>query len=134
MTLEQDIHAQLLTITALTAIVGSNIYPVVLPKSVSATAQPWMTYQTVSRTPIYHLGGDSNVVKKRIALNIWSSNYSDVTNAAKAIWAGLSGFQGQLPNGTTVQLIEIANSSDGFEETALMFRAMTQLIVTYIEQ
>jgi Protein of unknown function (DUF3168) len=134
MTLEQDIHAQLQIITPLTAIVGSNIYPVALPKSVSATAQPWMTYQTVSRIALYHLGGDSNLAKKRIALNIWSVNYADVVNAAKAIWSSLSGFQGSLPNGTVVRLIEIANSSDSFEETALMYRAMVQLTVTYIEQ
>lgn len=134
MTLEQDIHAQLLTITALTAIVGTNIYPVALPKSVSATAQPWMTYQTVSRTALYQLSGDSNLVKKRIALNIWSSSYADVANAAKAIWSSLSGFQGTLPNGTVVRLIEIANGSDSYEDTALMYRAMVQLIVSYIEQ
>lgn len=134
MTLEQDIHAQLLTITAVTAIVGQSIYPVALPKSVSATAGPWMTYQTVSRTATYQLGGDSNLVKKRIALNIWSTNYADVVTASKVIWASLSGFQGQLPNGTTVQLIEFANASDSYEETALMYRAMVQLIITYIEQ
>src|SRR5579863_288171 len=107
MTLEQDFAAQLQSITALTAIVGNNIYPVALPKSISATAQPWMTYQTVSRTALYQLSGDSNLVKKRVALNIWSPNYSDVANAAKAIWAELSAFQGTFPNGTVVRLIEI---------------------------
>ena len=134
MTLEQDIAAQLQTITDLTAIVGTNIYPVALPKSISATAQPWMTYQTVSRTALYQLSGDSNLVKKRIALNIWSSNYADVANAAKAIWASLSAFQGTFPNGTVVRLIEIANGSDSYEDSALMYRAMVQLMITYIEQ
>ncbi len=134
MTLEIDLAAQLATISALTAIVGTNIYPVVLPKGVSAIAQPWMTYQTVSRTQLYALSGDSYMVRKRIALNIWSPTYLDVITAQKAIWSALSGFAGNFPNGTQVQLVQIANASDSFESAALMYRSSVQLLITYVEQ
>jgi hypothetical protein len=133
MTLEQDIAAQLKTITALTAIVGTNIFPVALPKGVSATAQPWTTYQSVSRTQLYSLSGDSYCVRKRVVINIWSATYSDVITAQKAIWSALSGFQGTFPNGTQVHLVELVNASDSFENTALMYRSSIQLLITYVE-
>lgn len=133
MTLEQDLLAQLRTITALTAIVGTNIYPVVLPNSVDARAQPWMTYQMVSRTQLYSLACDSFCVRKRVALNVWSQSYSDVVTAQKAIWSALSGFQGTFPNGTQIHLVELANASDSFEDTALMYRSSVQLLITYVE-
>jgi hypothetical protein len=134
MTLEQDLDAQLKTISALTAIVGANIYPVALPKGVSATAQPWLTFQTVSRTQLYTLSADSYCARKRIALNIWSQSYSDVVTAQKAIWSSLSGFQGTFPNGTQIQLVQLANASDSYESTALMYRSSIQLLITYVEQ
>lgn len=134
MTIEQDLDAQLRTISALTAIVGTNIYPVALPKGVSATAQPWMTYQSVSRTQLYALSGDSYCVRKRVAINVWSATYSDVVNAQKTIWSALSGFQGTFPNGTQIHLIELANATDSFEDSALMYRSSVQLLITYVEQ
>jgi hypothetical protein len=134
MTIEQDLDAQLKTISPLTAIVGTNIFPVALPKGVSATAQPWMTYQSVSRTQLYALSGDSYCVRKRVAINVWSASYSDVVNAQKAIWSALSGFQGVFPNGTQIHLIELVNASDSFDSTALMYRSSVQLLITYVEQ
>lgn len=134
MTIEQDFDAQLKTISALTAIVGSNIFPVALPKGVSATAQPWMTYQPVSRTQLYALSGDGYCVRKRVVINIWSATYADVINAQKAIWFALSGFQGTFPNGTQIHLVELVNASDSFEDTALMYRSSVQLLITYVEQ
>jgi len=133
-TLEQDILAQLRTITALTAIVGTNIYPVVLPASMDVNAQPWMTYQVVSRSQLYAISADSYCVRKRVSLNIWSTNYSDVVTAQKAIWSALSGFQGTFPNGTQVQLVQVANASDSYESAALMYRSQVHLLITYIEQ
>lgn len=134
MTVEQDLDAQLKTISTLTAIVGTNIFPVALPKGVSATAQPWMTYQSVSRTQLYALSGDSYFVRKRVAINVWSASYSDVVNAQKAIWSALSGFQGTFPNGTQIHLVELANAADSFEDSALMYRSSVQLLITYVEQ
>ena len=134
MTVEQDLDAQLKTISALTAIVGTNIFPVALPKGVSATAQPWMTYQSVSRTQLYALSGDSYCVRKRVAINVWSASYSDVVNAQKAIWSALSGFQGTFPHGTQIHLVELANATDSFEVSALMYRSSVQLLITYVEQ
>jgi hypothetical protein len=134
MTIEQDLDAQLRTISDLTAIVGTNIFPVALPKGVSATAQPWMTYQSVSRAQLYALSGDSYCVRKRVAINIWSAAYSDVVAAQKAIWSALSGFQGTFPNGTQIHLVELANANDSFENTALMYRSSVQLLITYVEQ
>jgi hypothetical protein len=134
MTVEQDLDAQLKTISTLTAIVGTNIFPVALPKGVSATAQPWMTYQSVSRTQLYALSGDSYFVRKRVAINVWSASYSDVVNAQKTIWSALSGFQGTFPNGTQIHLVELANAADSFEDSALMYRSSVQLLITYVEQ
>lgn len=134
MTIETDFVAQLKTIPALTSIVGANIFPVVLPKGVSATAQPWMTYQSVSRTQLYTLSGGSYCVRKRVVINVWSATYADVVNAQKAIWSALSGFQGTFPNGTQIHLVELVNASDSFEATALMYRSSVQLLITYVEQ
>ena len=134
MTIEQGLDAKLRTIPDLTTIVGTNIFPAALPKGVSATAKPWMTYQSVSRTQLYALSGDSYCVRKRVAINIWSAAYSDVVAAQKAIWSALSGFQGTFPNGTQIHLVELANASDSFEDTALMYRSSVQLLITYVEQ
>ena len=134
MTLEQDLLAKLQSITDLTAIVGTNIFSVVLPASMNVRAQPWMTHQTVSRTQLYTLSGGSYCVRKRVVLNIWSANYTDVVTAQKAIWSALSGYQGTFPSGTQIQLVEMTNASDSYESTALMYRSQIQLLITYVEQ
>ncbi len=133
MTLEQDFQAQLATITALTTIVGGNIYPVALPKGVDALAAPWMTYEVVSHTELYAISADSYALRNRIALNIWSVAYSDVVTARKAIRAALAGFQGTFPGGTPIQLVQVANESDSFESTSLLYRSMIQLLITYVD-
>lgn len=130
--LESGLRSQILTITGVVNVAGQRIYPLTAPEDL--TLYPCITTATASYVPAYTVNpGSLGLATKRIVLNVFAADYSDVRAIVEAIRSSLSGFQGNLPDGTLVHSIRIANSQDFFEDDPRLFRSSLHLLVTYQE-
>jgi Protein of unknown function (DUF3168) len=110
----------------------ARFYPVVLPED---PAWPCASYQLISDVPDYLLRG-VGIEVKRLQVDSWSggptgASYLAVKNIDAAIRAVLDRFTGQLPDGTNVGAIFVANSRDEFEQDARAYRVTTDYMIHF---
>lgn len=120
--------------SALTAIIGTSqpdIAPIPAPEDL--TAYPCVTYQTVSYTGEYADDGSTWVAEKRVVFNCWSTTWLQAHTIVDLIRSALSGYSGDLPDGTHVFLIEIDGEEDFFESASRLYRATVHILVQYAE-
>lgn len=115
------------------AVIGTRIYPVLVPEDVT---YPCASYQVISDVPLYLLAGSVALETKRIQIDTWSggasnATYTAVKAAQAAIRAALESFRGPLPDGTIVAGIFVANAIDSFEQDARSYRTSTDYMVTF---
>jgi hypothetical protein len=130
--IEAGIRAQLLTISAVTDIIAQRIYPVTAPEDISL--YPCLTTMTASYVADYTADGSTGWAQKRLVIQAYSLQYSDVRALIEAVRSHLTGLKNTtLPDGTYVFLIEIANSQDFYETDARLYRSSIHLLVQYAE-
>jgi hypothetical protein len=114
-TLEEAIHAHLTTAPSVQALIGTRVYPLLIPQ----TAQlPAVAYQVVSaRRPLAH-DGPTGLDTKLVQLTCQGALYANAKTVANAIGEVLNGFRGWLagPTGVWCERIEQKNEIDGDEE------------------
>lgn len=134
--LEQALHAFLKANAALLALVGTRIYPVMLPQKPTL---PALTYQTISTVPDYVLAGPSGLVAKRVQINCWATRewaapgYTDAQNIATAVRNALDGYSGIWPGGVEIVRAKRDNQHDDFEPEGMYDRTILDFIVHYHE-
>lgn len=100
-----------LTVTAdLVAVVGSRIFPLVLPQDVSILSQPALTYQVISNVRVQHLTGPSGVTVARVQFTPHAMKPSDATAILDALRFAFDGFTGLL--GGVVDVIGCTQQDD----------------------
>lgn len=109
--LEGSVFSHLSTTTALTALVGTRIYPLVLPQ---AAAFPAVTYQRVGAGRDYHLGGFGNLDRASIQMDVWSTSYGSVKPCSTVLIAAMEG--------ATAFKAECDDITDLYEDVAQMYR------------
>jgi hypothetical protein len=130
--IESGIRSQLLTISAVTDVVAQRVYPVTAPEDLSLF--PCLTIATASYVADYTADGSTGWAQKRIVIQAFSQQYSDVRTVVEAVRSNLTGMRNTtLPDGTYVFLIEIANSQDFFETESRLYRSSIHLLVQYAE-
>lgn len=133
--LEQGFYQRVVADSGVQAVIGNpaRFYPVLLPES---PTYPCASYQVISDVPDYTLDGGQGMNQKRIQVDTWSggassASYMDAKNAQAAIRAALETFRGQLPDGTWVAGILVANAKDEYEQDARAYRTTTDFMVFY---
>lgn len=93
------------------AVVGTRIYPIVLPPNPTL---PAITYRTISAPRAYaHSQQRPEArVSERVQLSHWAASYSTAKNLAGTVRTELSGFHGTLGSQMPVGLCAIANELD----------------------
>src|SRR5437870_436696 len=91
----------LLAASPVASLVGSRIYPVVLPPE--TTVFPALTYQAVSSSSEWATDR-TEYDEKRIQFDAWAQSYADCKAVLKALNGVLHGFVGTLSDGTRVIL------------------------------
>lgn len=99
-TFRKALRAKLLSIDALTSIVGQFVYPGSLPPSHNLTVKgPALTY-TVMKSPIrfaknfaHVLGGSDGTVSALVTLTAWSYQFDDVDQISLALFDALDGIR-----------------------------------------
>lgn len=115
--LEQNLKSVLSAQPAITALIGSRSYPVLLPED---SKLPALTFQIVGSSSGQTLttGGMSRV---RVQLDCWGSTYADAVTLREAVSSSLDGYQDV--NITALVLSKI----DYYERDALQYRATVEL-------
>ncbi len=117
------------TTAAITALVGTNIYPVTLPVD---APMPALQYSTVAHTSSPGFATDG-MQKIRIQFDAWATQYSSALAIRAAVENALLGYSGVLSDGTKVHNCLRISSTDFFQHEALQYRCMLEVyfLATY---
>jgi hypothetical protein len=128
--IESGLTSRLLADTTLAALIGTSIYPVLLPEGTSTA----VTYRVISKVPDYSLTSALGMVKARIEFNAWAATYAAAKAIEEAIRLSLDGYAGALPNGVIVANILRDNGAiDGFDQDTRLYRVQIDYRVIYAE-
>jgi hypothetical protein len=100
MTGEQAIRTRLLSIGAITALIGQRIWPHTAPSSSAAHTLPYIVYRAVDKVHEHHLNGASGVCFSRVQLDLIAVDYEAVKILANTVREALDGFRGDVTVGT----------------------------------
>lgn len=116
---EQTLYTALSSSSAVTAICGTRIYPLVLP---TEPTLPAIDYKFVAgaNQPTMDTTG---VQRYRVEVNCWGATYADAVNLRYAVVKALSGYQS---GNTSIQYLM---PEDFFEPDLLQYRALAEFHV-----
>jgi hypothetical protein len=97
MSILTGLTSYLLNNTAVTALVGTRIYPEKIPAGTTAnpTIMPCLTYQLIDE-PIMSTFDNAQLFRARIQIDTWGGNYKSAHAVADAVHLSLQGFRGHM--------------------------------------
>jgi hypothetical protein len=111
---EAAVRNRLVTTPAVTAIVGSRVYPVIAPAD---AALPFVTWRRTSIQRQHSLSGPVGVPMVMLTVDLFATTYEGVRELADAVRVSLDGWGGTFQN-TVVSNVSLENESDGFVQLA----------------
>lgn len=131
MTLEQALFNYLSTYAGLTALIGTRLYPVVLPQGAT---QPAVTYQRVSTVRLRTFGAPRLGRKARFQFTVWASSYSSRAAVAGQLIAALEGYAGLMGGGSGVTVLAVQGEGelDDYEPTTKTFQGALDFTFTHL--
>lgn len=107
---EAVLRNALVTTTAVSAIVGSRVFPVIAP---ATAALPYITYRRASVQRTQSLSGPIGVPTVTVELDVVAATYEAARGLADKCRQVLDGYGGTFDN-TEVKHVSLENESDGF--------------------
>jgi hypothetical protein len=106
----------LLAEPTLTTLVGNNIYPVVLPKSIKA--KPYCIYQVISNMPMPTIDGanQKNLYEARIQVTCVSGNYPELKTLVPAVRNSMHLKRGIIAGVQVTSSVLALEGSEDFDE------------------
>ena len=129
MSIEEALYTRLSTHAGLSALVGTRIYPSVMPQGVIL---PAVTYRQISGARVHAMGSDAGLARPRFQLSCWSTTYSQAKDVAAQLRAALQRWRGTL-GGVTVQDTFIKDESDLFEPDTGFHRVELEFEINHDE-
>lgn len=111
MEIDEAVKAYLLTKTALTALIGQQIYPDIIP---SNATYPCVVYLKVSDAKIHTLTGQLEIERPVFQFSAYSTGKASTRAVTNLIKSALCDYHGTL-SGIVVQKIELLNEMSGAE-------------------
>lgn len=111
MRVDEALRSYLLTNPALTAIVGTRIYPMTYPQNGTL---PAVVYQQISNVPYFAHGGEMGSAETHFHISAFSVNYGQAHDVANTVKAALKpimdapGVMGNMP----VACVQLENELD----------------------
>ena len=127
--MEAGIQQLVTAAPAVSALIGSRLYPLLLP---DAPVYPAATYQVISCVEEQTLDGPTGIFTARVQVDAWSPSYSETKATAAAIRGVLDGFDGTLADGTRVANMWLCDSpADAFTPEARLYRTQQDFKLIY---
>lgn len=109
--IEAGLISYLLSVTAVTDLVGQRIKPVKLDPN---GALPGITVNRITTSPVFRQEGATTEFKTRFQLDIWATSYSSAKTVAEELRGALDGFSGTM-GATRVDSVMFLDETDDFE-------------------
>lgn len=105
MSVESALYTLITTDSTLAALVGTRLYPLVIPQEQCLDAAA-LAYQVISAQPEYaHAEGDVWLDKVRVQLTAQAATYSALKSLLRALRTRLSGYKGTVNTTDDVQAV-----------------------------
>lgn len=111
---EAVIRHRLVSTAAVTALVGTRIYPVIAP---AAAALPFITWRRLAVSRQQSLAGPIGVPTVNLSVDIFADTYESARDIADQCRLSLDGWGGSFEN-TNVSNVSLENEADGFAQLA----------------
>lgn len=132
MVIEEAIFDHLTGDAGVAALVGTRIYPTVIPQD---AALPACAYQRISGPRDLAHDGPTGQALARIQFTCTATSYGAVKGLANAIREALDGFSGTMgsPSGAVVHVAMVDNEIDGYNQQTGLQTVRLDVIFRYIE-
>lgn len=131
------LRAYLLADGAIAALVGTRVYPVILPQGVTATS---IVYSRISGQGDHHMQGASGLSRPRIQIDCWSLSADHAASLALAVKERIDGFRGAMPWGASspqdsaeVLAIFFESERDDYDPDSKLYRVSHDYLVWFRE-
>ena len=119
--IEQDLYTALSTATAITALSGTNIFPLVLPTDPTL---PAITYQFVGGRGAATMS-NRGTQRSRVQIDCWGTTYLQAVTLRNAVIDTLAGYTAPTFTSQLLQTI------DDFDHELLQYTAKVEFYLTY---
>lgn len=109
----------------LAALIGSRVYPLVLPKNPTL---PAVVYQELRSTARAAADGDTGQRESRFQLSYWAGSFSAIKTGKRLLVDLLSGY-----GGGAVEEIMVDAMRDDFEADTGWYRQIVEIVVLWVE-
>ncbi len=128
MTIETKIVTRLTGYSAVTAVVGTRIFPVVVRQD---TALPCVTYRRLSGERDYSLAGRAGWAGARVSLTAWAQDYATARSLADNLRNALDAYSDGTSDG--IQIASVLDGADGYDPDVDVFGCSIEVAVAYLE-
>jgi hypothetical protein len=125
MTVEQTIVTRLLAVTAITALVGDRVSPVVLR---TETTDPALVYVRLYGDRQYALDGATKLATVQMQIMAWALDYATARALADQVRLGLDTW-----GDADVEIVTVTDGADTYAEEIDMYGCPVNLTVKYEE-
>lgn len=133
------IRAYLLADNEIANLVGSRVFPIVLPQGV---IQPAIVYHIIDETESYHYQGPSGLVAARLQIDSIARSSDTATNLSTLAKERLGGFSGTLtygpnspPDSIEVQSIQFLNTQpEDYDNDLQLYTKRRDYMVWFAER
>ncbi|MEW5921568.1 MAG: DUF3168 domain-containing protein [Bacillota bacterium] len=132
MVIEEALYAYLSSHVGLTALVGSRIYPLVMPQG---TTLPAVTFSKVSGPRVHAMQHDAGLAYPRFQVSCWGSTYKQAKEVAAQVRAALQDFKGTMggPGGAEVSGVFLEDETDLYEPNTQIYHVALDFIIWHNE-
>lgn len=132
MTMEEALYAYLSTYAGLTALIGTRVYPFVLPQN---AAKPAVTFQRVDTPREYTHDGYAGLAHPRFQFACFALSQPASAAVAEQIRLALQGYTGTMGGvgGVVVQFAVVVDQRDGYENDTKLFSTALDVIIWHEE-
>ncbi len=108
MSAHEAIYSRLSNYSALTALVSTRIYRLVMPQG---TSYPCVTFSLVTDSPHHAMGSDAGVKNPRFQVDVWATTTASLDSVATQIKAAIQDYSGTVES-VVIQRIYLEDETD----------------------
>lgn len=127
--IEAALYALLAADAGVSALVGTRIYPAVIPEGTTGDA---VRYQLISDVPYPVMGQNSGLAKARIQVEAQAATYAAAATLRDALRTALTRFRGAT-GGVTVQDVFRESGLALYDDTAQRYVLTDDYLLMYLE-
>lgn len=128
MTIENAMYT-LLSVGSPSTPAEARVYPVKAPQHPTL---PFLIYTKISAPRLYHLAGQTRLVRARFQVDCWAETYAGAVALAEAVRGLLSGFRGTVA-GVVIGAVYLDNETDFWGDETEGYRRSLDFLVWHQE-